>query len=71
MTASLTANQAKHVVKESGYRNNVKRAINIASPSSGLSGGFSMSKIFGTSSSTTNIKKTKEKHWLVVLLEQT
>ena len=70
MTPSLTAEQAKATVKESGNRKNVKNAIKLVS-SSDISG-VSFSSILGSGTGTgtvTKNNKSKEKHWLVALLE--
>lgn len=67
MSAPLTKNDARKAIKQSGNNVYVKKAMQLVSPSTGNSG-LSMSSIFGTGTSTKkNI--SKEKHWLVALLE--
>lgn len=66
MTASLNSKEAYKAIKESGNHNNVKKAIRLISPSWGTS----FYSIFGIGKKqVTKNKNTKEKHWLVALLE--
>jgi hypothetical protein len=67
MTASLSSNEAKKALKESGNHKNVRNAMKLVSSHSGTT----FSSIFGIGTTTvTKNKNTKEKHWIIALLEK-